>query len=55
MAQDEPDVEAAKAGPLRADPALIERLYRAEFAWLERALRRHLPNPDEPALSRARA
>jgi RNA polymerase sigma-70 factor (ECF subfamily) len=49
MPQDEPVVEAAEAGGPRADPAVIEKLYREEFAWLERALRRHLPNPDDRA------
>jgi RNA polymerase sigma-70 factor (ECF subfamily) len=49
MAQEEPDAEAAEARGLRADPAVIEKLYREEYAWLERALRRHLPSPDDRA------
>lgn len=48
MPQDEPDIDA-DAAALRADPALVAKLYRDEFAWLERALRRHLPNPDDRA------
>ena len=47
MPHDKPDAETADA--LRPDAALIDRLYRDEFTWLERALRRHLSNPDDRA------